>query len=406
MRRSVWQLGLGTALVVAIAISGMTSAVASGPSAKATKSPIKIGWIGTTSGVNADSGQSSRGGILAWAKWVNANGGIVGHPVDLIAKDDANDPAMALQAVKDLVENKGIVAFVGNASSSTDAAFKDYLDSKNIPDIGGQGYSSAMAANALYFPVTAWVFTSVWMGTKTVSQVGAKNLGLFWCSSNPACSASVPLYKGDAEEAGMTLAFDQKIDDSASDFTANCLAAKSANADSIVVAAGASQATRIIQSCARQGYNPTYVETASGYTDVLLKLAKAGTLKKMVVASDTFLWFDNPGTKKSQSYKDFQTAMKKYAKGSSVGPPAASSWMSGQMFAAAGKAFGDTVTNEDVLTGLYALNGETLDGLAPQPITYTKGEPTHLMCFFQAKLKGAKLVAMHGGKPSCQPPKS
>ncbi len=76
------------------------------------------------------------------------------------------------------------------------------------------------------------------------------------------------------------------------------------------------------------------------------------------------------------------------------------------MFAAVGKAFGDTVTNEDVLTGLYALNGETLDGLAPQPITYTKGEPTHLMCFFQAKLKGAKLVAMNGGKPSCQPPKS
>ncbi len=76
------------------------------------------------------------------------------------------------------------------------------------------------------------------------------------------------------------------------------------------------------------------------------------------------------------------------------------------MLAAAGKSFGDTVTNEDVLTGLYALNGETLDGLAPQPITYTKGEPTHLMCFFQAKLQGTKLVAMNGGKPSCQPPKS
>ncbi len=316
-------MGLGAAVVAAIVMSGMTSAVGTGaPSAKATKSAIKVGWIGTTSGINADSGQSSRAGILAWAKWVNANGGVAGHPVNVIAKDDANDPARALQAVQDLVENEGIVAFVGNASSATDAAFKDYLNSKNIPDVGGQGYSSAMAGNALYFPVTAWVFTSVWMGTKTVSQVGAKNLGLFWCSSNPACSAAVPLYKGDAEEAGMTLAFDQKIDDSASDFTANCLAAKSANADSIVVAAGASQATRIIQSCARQGYNPTYVETAAGYTDVLLKLAKAGTLKKMVVASDTFLWFDNPGTKNSQSYKDFQTAMKKYAKDSSVGPPA------------------------------------------------------------------------------------
>ena len=153
----------------------------------------------------------------------------------------------------------------------------------------------------------------------------------------------------------------------------------------------------------RQGYNPTYIETAAGYTDVLLKLAKAGTLKKMVVPSDTFLWFPNPASKNSQSFNDFLAAMKKYAKGSSVGPPAASSWASGQMLAAVGKGFGDTVTNEDVLTGLYALSGETLDGLAPEPITYTKGEPTHLTCFFQAKLQGTKLVAMNGGKPSCQP---
>ncbi len=80
-----------------------------------------------------------------WAKWVNANGGVAAHPVNVIAKDDANDPARALQAVQDLVENEGIVVFVGNASSATDAAFKDYLNSKNIPDVGGQGYSSATA---------------------------------------------------------------------------------------------------------------------------------------------------------------------------------------------------------------------------------------------------------------------
>ena len=54
-------MGLGAAVVAAIVMSGMTSAVGTGaPSAKATKSAIKVGWIGTTSGINADSGQSSR----------------------------------------------------------------------------------------------------------------------------------------------------------------------------------------------------------------------------------------------------------------------------------------------------------------------------------------------------------
>ena len=96
---------------------------------------------------------------------VNANGGIAGHPVDLIAKDDANDPAMALKAVKDLVENEG-----SSRPSGTDRQHRRSVQGlpqlEEHPRHGGQGYSSAKAGNALYFPVTAWVFTSVWMEPK------------------------------------------------------------------------------------------------------------------------------------------------------------------------------------------------------------------------------------------------
>ena len=158
---------------------------------------------------------------------------------------------------------------------------------------------------------------------------------------------------------------------------------------------GVSQGTRIIQSCARQGYNPLYVVPASAYQDVLLKLAKAGTLKHLSVPSDTFLWFPNVGNQSSTSFKNYQAALKQYAKGTAPGPPSALGWISGQLFAAAGKSFGDTVTNEDVLTGLYALNGETLDGLAPQPLTYTKGKFTSVM---EASSGGAEGQQAPGGQ--------
>jgi len=404
--RVSWRLGLVTmAMVIAAATAGVTGASASGSpaAAKPTKSTIVLGWVGDTSSVQGSAGQDTRAAVLAWAKWINANGGVAGHPVNVIAKDVGTDPAKTESTVKDLVENQHVVAFVGNAASSTDSVYKQYLIDQNIPIVGGQAYSSAMANDQLLFPASPGVITSVWMQPYAASQANAKQLGLFWCSSNPACAGAVGLYKNFATDVGATLVFDQKIDDTASDYTANCLAAKSAPANSIAVAAGASQGTRIIQSCARQGYNPLYVVPASAYQDVLLKLAKAGTLKHLSVPSDTFLWFPNPGNKSSTSFKNYLAALKQYAKGTAPGPPSALGWISGQLFAAAGKNFGDTVTNEDVLTGLYALNGETLDGLAPQPLTYTKGKFTTVSCFFMAALKGTKLEAVDGGKPACKP---
>ena len=401
--RVSWRAGL-VAIVIATATAGVTAASASGsPTAKPSKSTIALGWVGDTSSAQGSAGQATRAAVLAWAKWVNAHGGIVGHPVNVIAKDVGTDPAKTESTVKDLVENQHVVAFVGNAASSTDSVFKQYLIDQNIPIVGGQAYSTAMAGDQLFFPASAWVFTSVWMQPYAASKANADKMGLFWCSSNPACAGAVPLYSKDAKENNVTLVFDQKIDDSASDYTANCLAAKDASANSLAVAAGASQGTRVIQSCARQAYNPTYVVPASAYSDVLLKLAKAGTLKNLSVPSDSFLWFTNAGNKSSTAFKNYLAAMKQYAKGTTSGPSTTLGWVAGELFAAAGKGFGDTVTSADVLTGLYALNGETLDGLAPQPLTYTKGKPTTVNCFFLAALKGTKLQAVDGGKPACQP---
>ena len=163
--------------------------------------------------------------VLAWAKWINANGGIAGHPVNVIAKDVGTDPAKTESTVKDLVENQHVIVFVGNAASSTDSVYKQYLIDKNIPLVGGQSYSSAMANDQLLFPASPGVFTSVWMQPYAASQANAKQMGLFWCSSNPACAGAVGLYKNDATSVGATLVFDEKIDDVASDYTANCLAA-------------------------------------------------------------------------------------------------------------------------------------------------------------------------------------
>ena len=80
--------------------------------------------------------------LEAWADWTNANGGINGHQVKLIAMDTGFNPSTALAEVKQLVEQDHIIALVGE-QTSFDATFATYLQQKGIPAVGAGLYTQA-----------------------------------------------------------------------------------------------------------------------------------------------------------------------------------------------------------------------------------------------------------------------
>jgi branched-chain amino acid transport system substrate-binding protein len=89
-------------------------AAASGtPAAAPTKSPYVIGTVGCWTGPQSPASVGAQYAATAWSKWVNAHGGINGHPVTLYAEDEGCDQARSISAVKDLVENKHVLALVG-----------------------------------------------------------------------------------------------------------------------------------------------------------------------------------------------------------------------------------------------------------------------------------------------------
>jgi hypothetical protein len=82
-----------------------TVAAAPAPAAAgcaAPLAPVAVGQVGTFSGVVGALTAGSRAALAAWAKDVNAHGGLACHPVRLYSQDDAGDPGQAAAAVKDL----------------------------------------------------------------------------------------------------------------------------------------------------------------------------------------------------------------------------------------------------------------------------------------------------------------
>jgi branched-chain amino acid transport system substrate-binding protein len=71
--------------------------------------PIKIGFIGPQTGPLAAFGQIGPGMKVVFDK-INADGGVDGHQIELVAKDDAYDPAKSKTAVQEAIQGDKIFA--------------------------------------------------------------------------------------------------------------------------------------------------------------------------------------------------------------------------------------------------------------------------------------------------------
>lgn len=93
--------------------------------------PLRIGFIGGLSSQNLDNGQSGLNGVKLAVDQANRAGGIEGRPIELLIRDDAQNPATAEAAARDLAR-QGVEAVIGPFTSSMAAAILPVLEEKQI----------------------------------------------------------------------------------------------------------------------------------------------------------------------------------------------------------------------------------------------------------------------------------
>lgn len=114
------------------------------------KAPIRIGFVGPLTGRHADTGISGRNAVLLAVEQRNAAGGIDGHPLQLIVRDDRHDPSVAVQVDRELVD-AGIVAIVGHMTSAMSLAALPLINEKKIVMISPTASSNSLTGIDDYF---------------------------------------------------------------------------------------------------------------------------------------------------------------------------------------------------------------------------------------------------------------
>jgi len=80
--------------------------------------PIRIGMPLALTGPLGSVGNEQKHGATFWAKQINAQGGLLGRPVELLIADTAGDPASCVRKAQELVERENCHLLLGMTLSS------------------------------------------------------------------------------------------------------------------------------------------------------------------------------------------------------------------------------------------------------------------------------------------------
>jgi branched-chain amino acid transport system substrate-binding protein len=388
------------ALLVAGCSSSKTSTAKKATvNSKLTGQAIVVGSICSCSGAQAAALSLLKDTMKAWTDWTNANDGINGHPVKMIVKDDGGDPATALRAVKELVEQDHVMAIVGE-SSLVDATWASYAEKAGVPVVGGISLESPFLTSPDFFASGTSVPVMVIGQFIAMQKQGLKHYGVMYCAESPVCAQLGQLGTLASQLTGGTITSQATtVSATAANYNAQCLAMKNGGVDGLEVGSNSTVVTRVADACAKLGYKPKMINESPTFAQDWLTNPN---LDGAVLVSPNANYLDPaiPGV------KDFLSALSTYAPDVQKSPQFSYDnifpWAGGQLFAAAAKAANLDSTSKpaDVKKGLYALKNETLDGVAP-PLNYTAGQPALITCWFNTEVKDGKLVTTDGGKPSC-----
>ncbi len=387
----------GRILCAMVAAAGLTlvAGAMGQPAGAATKSVVVVGDLCSCTGPEASTISQTTDVVNAWAKSVNAAGGLDGHQVQIVVKDDGYNPATSLSDAQSLVQQNHVIAIFDN--SDEDAAWENYIEKAKVPVLGATE-SDAGYKNPDFFPPGGTFNYSDGAGAVAAHKAGIKTEAILYCAEVAICQESSEEAKVLLPKLGMKLVYSTSIGFAAPNYSAQCLAAKQSGAQSMAVGDASAIVTKVAENCATQGFTPTEL-SADG--SVAIAWLGVPAMNGNIDVQGDIPWFVH-----NAATKPMYTALNKYAPGVTTGPNfgevVVQSWAAGVLLQLAAANLSSTPTTADVYKGLYALKGTTLKGLSA-PITFHKGGTASNPCFFEMGIKNSKFVTLNGGKYFCTP---
>jgi branched-chain amino acid transport system substrate-binding protein len=379
-------------------VAGSATTTAAAPKG----APLRVGALVNVTGPTTTGEASAPDVLEGWAKAINSSGGLGGHPIEIEVVDTKGDAPTATAAARRLAGDDAVVAMV-LYDASTEGSVANTITKAGLPVIGGIGYApTAWGKLPNWLPLSTTFPAVIDMGMVIGKELGAKKAVFPVCAENSSCGAAGPLAEKAAKALGMEYAGTLPTSVSAPNYTAQCLKIKSQDVDYVMLGLTTTASLRLVADCKTQGYTGTWGLFDGSVWPKVMKENDPGV--PISLALSAFPWFvdDAPVA----AYRDMmdESGVPESSWGS---PQGTAAYATMQLFAKALKGAGalpDEPTRADVIKAYGSIQDETLDGLLPQPITFTPDQPEPLVnCFWLATYDGGEFSGAELAKPTCDP---
>ena len=295
--RSKWIIGL-TAVTVVLALGVLGCA----KKEVVSKEPILIGGIFDTTGPTSGVGLDYAVGARDAADYINANGGVNGRPIELIANDYAYKPDKAVELYK-TYKDKGVFLIQGWGTGDTNA-LKELVTKDKIVYMSAS-YDSGLNDPAKT-PYNFYVGTSYGDAIRAAMQFIDENWKdstrrprvVFTYPDHPYGKNPIPSGKAMAKELGFEIGPDQIIGLRATDAVSQLTNMKKFNPDWAWIGGTTPSAAVTIKDASKLGLKTKFLINVWGFDENMPKLAgEAANERAYGMAPFTFYGADVPGMK-------------------------------------------------------------------------------------------------------------
>jgi branched-chain amino acid transport system substrate-binding protein len=276
----------------------------------------------------------------------------------------------------------------GNASA-------DYLRAKRIPVIGTEGGATWAYTHWNYF---IQGFQAPYLGLAGVGALaqtnpGKKKLGVIGCVEVTGCQLFYDTAPDDARDHKLDLIYRAKVSLTAPDFTSECIQARNAGVEIMMLGVDSNTVQRFVRSCKNIGYSPPVSMPHAAATTVLEDPNLEGLTE--AVPFLPFVRLDHPAIVALHQARD------RFAPGAKIEVQFTGGWVAGKLLERVGQVVAEPVTNEAILGGLWSLRDDTVSGLT-YPLTFVKEVPTQKrVCWYPTQVVKGNWVDRSKGTMTC-----
>jgi branched-chain amino acid transport system substrate-binding protein len=278
-----------------------------------TKEPIKIGVVLSASGANEPLGKPEQNAIQLYANRINEAGGINGHPIEVIIKDDQSDSGKAQQAAVELLEQEGVVALIGSSGTGTTIAMKQEATKKGVPQV-------CMAAGANIMDGDfSWIFrtppTATEAGNKALAYIqkvlGLKRIALLY-DTNAFGTDGKAVVEKEAPNYGVELVVSEgyKTDETEEGMDTHLTNIQTSNPEVVLVWGTNPGPAKIAKRMKDKGMQQPYVGSHGIANQAFIQLAGDAANGVVFPAGKMLIYEEalEPGTVEYNFIKDFSDA--------------------------------------------------------------------------------------------------